>query len=135
MSLPESIHLEIVTPERHLLMTPASSVVVPASEGEMEILDGHTPLMSSLKTGVLSFYNAGSETKLMVSGGFVQVELHRVTILCESAALPDEVDAPELRKKLDELREQLAALSTDDPNLKRVTLEMERALISLDIAK
>ena len=58
MAIPTKLTLEIVTPDRSLLREEVDEVVVPGTEGELGILPGHTPLLSTLKIGEL-WYRQG----------------------------------------------------------------------------
>ncbi len=69
----EKIQLEVVTPERRVLAEPVDMVTVPGLGGELGILPGHTPLISQLQTGVLTYVQEGKSFPLHVSGGFVEV--------------------------------------------------------------
>ena len=79
-------HFEIVTPERLVRSEDAYMVTVPGSEGDMGILAGHAPIMSSLRDGVVRIYAAddAAPTEIAVSGGFVEVNEKGLTILAES---------------------------------------------------
>ena len=68
------IQLEVVTPERRVLAETVEMVTVPGFGGELGILPGHTPLISRLQTGVLSYAKDGRTLQLHVSGGFVEVK-------------------------------------------------------------
>ena len=52
--IPTKINLEIVTPERQFFYGEVEVVYIPGREGYMGILPGHAPLLSELKTGVIS---------------------------------------------------------------------------------
>ena len=93
----EQIQLEVVTPERRVLAEPVDSVNVPGLNGELGILPGHTPLISQLQTGVLSYVQNGVSHRLHVSGGFVEVNGDRVSVLAEIAEHPEEIDAARAR--------------------------------------
>jgi F-type H+-transporting ATPase subunit epsilon len=79
-------HFEIVTPERLVRSEDAYMVTVPGSEGDMGILAGHAPVMSSLRDGVVRIYatDGAISTEIAVSGGFVEVNEKGLTILAES---------------------------------------------------
>src|ERR1041385_4547669 len=107
----DKIQLEVVTPERRVLGEPVDSVTVPGLNGELGILPGHTPLISQLRTGVLS-YTRGTETRrLLVSGGFVEVNEDRVSVLADMAELPEEVDAARARLEREEAEKRLGAFT------------------------
>lgn len=113
----DTIHLEIVTPERQVLDTEVASVQIPGLDGELGILPGHSPLISQLKpAGLLSYVAGGQTSQLVVSEGFVEVMPDRVKILAEVAERPDEVDIERtLRSK--ERAEKLLVQATGDPSV------------------
>lgn len=82
------LHFELVTPERLVLSQDVHMVVVPGSEGEFGVLEGHAPLMSTIRDGALKVYaTAGAEpTTVMVEGGFAEVNERGLTVLAEKAA-------------------------------------------------
>ena len=94
----EQLHLEVVTPERRLLSEQVNSVTVPGRGGELGILPGHAPLISDLQTGVLSYNEDGTTFQLHVSGGFVEVNDDKVSVLAEIAERPEEIDAARARR-------------------------------------
>src|SRR4029078_3366848 len=81
----EKIHLEVVTPERRVVAEPVDMVTVPGLGGELGILPGHTPLISQLHTGVLTYVQDGKSSQLNVSGGFVEVHDDHVSVLADTA--------------------------------------------------
>ncbi len=100
------LKLEIVTPVRKLLTAECESVVLPGSEGELEVLEGHTPVLASLKTGMVTIkrpriiekpddesFPDGVDLQLMVAPGFAEVGHAHVAVMCDAAALPGEIDA------------------------------------------
>src|SRR4029453_17663192 len=93
----QQLQLEVVTPERRLLSEDVDTVVVPGLGGELGILPGHTPLISQLQTGVLSYTQSGRTSQLLVSGGFLEVRDDHVSVLAEIAERPEEIDAASAR--------------------------------------
>ena len=85
-SLPASIRLEVVTPERMLVREEVDEVVVPGEDGYLGVLPGHTPLLATLKVGELWYRKGTEKTQVPISGGFVEVLPDRVTVLAEMAA-------------------------------------------------
>jgi F-type H+-transporting ATPase subunit epsilon len=96
--LPETINLEIVTPQRQLFCGQVDVVYVPGREGCMGILPGHAPLLTELKIGVISYKVAEKEHKLFCGWGFAEVLPDQVSILAEKAELPEEIDLETARK-------------------------------------
>jgi F-type H+-transporting ATPase subunit epsilon len=107
--LPETFTLEVVTPERVLVRESVGEVSLPGRGGYLGILPGHTPLLTELATGTLS-YRQGSQTqRLAVSGGFAEVLPDRVIVLADSAERAGDIDAARARTSLAAAEKQLAA--------------------------
>ncbi|HSR49890.1 MAG TPA: ATP synthase F1 subunit epsilon [Acidobacteriota bacterium] len=103
------IRLEIVTPKRQFFSGEVEEVSVPGIEGYMGILPGHAPLLSELKTGVISYREGTRTTRLYSGWGFVEVLPDLVSVLCEEAALPDDIDVEKARKDKSRAQELLAS--------------------------
>jgi F-type H+-transporting ATPase subunit epsilon len=83
------LHFELVTPERLYRSADVHMVVVPGSEGDMGIMEGHAPIMSSLRNdAVLQIYaSAGAAPEyLTISGGFAEVNAKGLTVLAEAVS-------------------------------------------------
>jgi F-type H+-transporting ATPase subunit epsilon len=130
----DKIQLEVVTPERRVIAEPVDMVTVPGSNGELGILPGHTPLISQLKTGVLTYVQDGKSFQLHVSGGFVEVRDDLVAILAEVAERPEEIDSAKARQSRDQLEKQVGAWSGSEEELTVLQTELERSQIRLQLA-
>lgn len=81
-----TFQLEFVSPEKLLLSRPVEMAVIPAAEGEMGVLPGHSPMIVALRGGVITVTEAGQVSeRLFVAGGFAEVTPARVTILADEA--------------------------------------------------
>ncbi|HZV17072.1 MAG TPA: ATP synthase F1 subunit epsilon [Sphingobium sp.] len=82
-----TLHFELVTPERLVLSEDVYMVVVPGTEGEFGVLEGHAPFMSTVKDGTLKVYDRdGAEPRTIhVEGGFAEVSESGLTVLAERA--------------------------------------------------
>lgn len=130
----EKIQLEVVTPERRVLAEPVDMVTVPGLGGELGILPGHTPLISQLQTGVLTYVQEGKNFPLHVSGGFVEVRDDHVSVLAEVAERPDEIDAARAKRAREQLEKQLNAWSGSEDDLAIAKTEFERSVVRLQLA-
>jgi F-type H+-transporting ATPase subunit epsilon len=81
------LKFELVTPERLVRSEEVHMVVVPGSEGEFGVLEGHAPFMSTLRNGDIAVYRtAGAEPeRIAVEGGFAEVSDRGLTVLAERA--------------------------------------------------
>lgn len=80
-----ALHFELVTPARLVRSESVHMVVVPGTEGEFGVLEGHAPFMSTVRDGVIKVYrteNAAPED-IVVSGGFAEVGANGLTVLAE----------------------------------------------------
>src|SRR6202049_5346080 len=90
--LPTQSHLTVVTRERKIVETDAVEVVLPASDGEIRVLPGHTPLLASLKVGIMRYRTNGEGQSLVLSWGFAEVLPERGIVMAETARLAQEID-------------------------------------------
>ncbi|MFN3943957.1 MAG: ATP synthase F1 subunit epsilon [Allosphingosinicella sp.] len=81
------LHFELVTPERLIRSEEVHMVVVPGSEGEFGVLEGHAPFMSTIRNGDIAIYrSAGAEPeRIAIEGGFAEVNDRGLTVLAEKA--------------------------------------------------
>ncbi|HVG30029.1 MAG TPA: F0F1 ATP synthase subunit epsilon [Pyrinomonadaceae bacterium] len=126
--------LDIITPERNLLSETVDSVTVPGAGGELGILPGHTPLISQLQTGVLSYAQGGATKRLHVSGGFVEVRDDRVSVLADLAERPEEIDAARARLAREHAEKTLSAFSGTEEDFERARAELERSMVRIQLA-
>lgn len=78
------LKLKIVSPEKIVFDGEIESVVVPGTAGQFEILVNHSPIISSLEKGVVTFVKVGGEkVSLDVNGGFVSVKKNKVNVCVE----------------------------------------------------
>ena len=130
----EKIQLEVVTPERRVLAEPVDMVTVPGLGGELGILPGHTPLISQLQTGVLTYVQEGKSFPMLVSGGFVEVRDDHVAVMAEVAERPDEIDASRARISRDQLEKQLNAWSGTEEDFEVAKAQLDQSVVRLQLA-
>lgn len=130
----EKIQLEVVTPERRVLAEPVDMVTVPGLGGELGILPGHTPLISQLQTGVLTYVEGGKNFQLLVSGGFVEVRDDHVAVLAEIAERPEEIDVASARQSRERLEKQLNSWSGSEEDFESTKTELDRSVVRMQLA-
>ena len=111
----ERVEFELVTPERLVISRGVDMVVVPGTEGDFGVLPGHTPMVSTVRPGVVNVYQ-GNEIveRMFVAGGFAEVTAARCTVLADRAVAVDELDRAAAEQTLKDAREDLANAKTDD---------------------
>ena len=76
---------ELVTPENLLFSEKVDMVVVPGAEGDFGVLEGHAPLISTLRNGVVETTSVGTTRRFSVEGGFAEVTGDRCTVLATAS--------------------------------------------------
>ena len=82
-----ALHFELVTPAKLVRSDEVYMVVVPGSEGEFGVLEGHAPFMSTIRDGALKVYKTegGAPEEILIEGGFAEVGATGLTVLAERA--------------------------------------------------
>jgi len=75
--------LKIISPEKIEYIGEATSVVVPGTNGEFEILLNHAPIISSLERGKVVYTTSEGKQTLDILGGFVEVQKNEVNVCVE----------------------------------------------------
>jgi F-type H+-transporting ATPase subunit epsilon len=128
------IELEVITPERRVLTESVNMVTVPGLGGELGILPGHTPLISQLQTGVLSYVQDGKTHQLHVSGGFIEVRDDKVSVIAEVAERPEEIDAARARLAREHVEKQLSSWTGTEEDFENYRARLERSVVRLRLA-
>ena len=110
----DTLRLEVVTPSRRVLESRASEVRIPGALGELGVLPGHTPLLTSLGTGEVTWFDGDTTGRLVVQGGFAEVQPDAVTVLASIAETVDEIDLDAARTTLADAQEKLKTVDADD---------------------
>ncbi len=131
----DSIHFELVSPERLLMDIAATSIVVPGSEGDFTVLPGHAPVMSTIRPGVVEVVESegGEPSRLFVRGGFAEVTSEGLVILAEEVIVLADIRREELQQKVADAGEDVDDAKTDEE--KRLAIEALARLTELAEAK
>lgn len=105
----DMVEFELVSPSRLLKSEPVEMVVVPGAEGDIGVLANHSPLICTVRPGVIKMYEGGKVSEeIFVAGGFCEVSPERCTVLSEEAVLVADIDVAEARNRLSEAEKALA---------------------------
>jgi F-type H+-transporting ATPase subunit epsilon len=132
--LPDSLQLEIVTPERQLASESVDAVQLPGANGELGILPGHAPLMTELGIGALSYRRGGETGHLAIIRGFAEVLPDRVSVLAEIAERAEEIDVQRAKAARERAEKRLASGGGANIDWARAIAALERSLIRLHVA-
>ena len=130
----DKLKLEMVTPYRQVLSEDVDEITAPGFIGELGVLPGHTPLLTTLKVGELT-YKKGSELfHVAVNWGYLEVEEDTVTVLVDTAETADEIDLVRAKAALGRAEEALKKLPHEDKKYTIMEAALQRALIRIQVA-
>jgi F-type H+-transporting ATPase subunit epsilon len=108
-----TLHFELVSPERVLFSGEVEAVMLPGTEGDMTVLPGHAPVMTALKTGVVIATNhKDNGERVLVRGGFAEINAAGVTVLAERATPVEDLTAEMIDREI--LQAEMARDATED---------------------
>jgi F-type H+-transporting ATPase subunit epsilon len=115
----EAYKFELVSPERLLVSESVESVVIPGTEGEMTVMANHSPVMATVKPGVVTVKTvSGAEQRYVVFGGFADILPEGCTLLAESATPVADINKADLAKRIQDAKDDLADAKTDEDRTK-----------------
>jgi F-type H+-transporting ATPase subunit epsilon len=118
------VALEIVSPEKLLLSRSVEMVVIPASEGDMGVLVGHTPMIVTLRGGTIDLYEGDHITdRLFVAGGFAEVTPTRCTVLADEVVPIGELDRAAAALRLSDAEANYLIMSKEGSAAEDLALE------------
>jgi F-type H+-transporting ATPase subunit epsilon len=124
------MQFELVSPEKKLFSAKVEMVTLPGIEGDFGVLEGHVPLISSLRVGIIDVYENSTTTvskRILVSGGLVEVNPQRCTALAEEAVPLEDVKREDLERQLQKTQDILSSLAQDG---EKEVLQAKIALIT-----
>jgi len=130
------IRCEIVSQDRLVYEGDVDIVMVPGSLGEMGILPGHAPLLSSLEMGVIRVKTEDKEEVFTVTGGFIEVQPNIVTVMADAAENVEDIDVERAEKAMERASKFVEEYSaTDQTNHLRAQAAFRRSNLRLKVAQ
>jgi F-type H+-transporting ATPase subunit epsilon len=103
-----TFQFDLVSPEKLLFSEAVDQVDVPGSEGDFGVLASHAPFVSTLRPGILTVYRGGEKFRVVVNGGFAEVNPSGLTVLADMAVLEEEFDIAVLAGAIKDVEEDVA---------------------------
>ena len=104
-----ALHFELVSPARLLFSGEVASVTIPGTEGEMGIYPNHSPVLTTLRPGIVTVTrDGGASERIFVKGGMAEVNPQGLTLLAEVAIPMTEVTAEVMAKQIASAEQDLA---------------------------
>ncbi len=129
-----AFQLEVVSGVGSLYSGKVKSVRVTGSEGELGIRYGHTPLLTTIKTGLVSFTDVNdNEDQIYLAGGVLEVQPETTTILADTALRADDIDEAKAKEAIDAAKDAMARHSTGDKDYNNAAARLADALARLKV--
>jgi F-type H+-transporting ATPase subunit epsilon len=103
-----TFHFDLVAPERMLFSGEVDQVDLPGTEGDLGVLAGHAPLVTTLRPGIVVIYSESGALPVVVDGGFAEVGPLGLTVLAEMAVPREEFDLAVLADTIKDTEEDVA---------------------------
>ncbi|MFY9893316.1 MAG: F0F1 ATP synthase subunit epsilon [Xanthobacteraceae bacterium] len=107
------LHLEFVSPESVLFSGDVDQVDLPGAEGDMGILAGHAPLVTTLRPGIVTIFRGGAREAVVVTGGFAEVGPAGLTVLADRAVAREDFDTATLATEIKDTEEDVADATSE----------------------
>ena len=108
-----TFHFDLVSPEKLLFSGEVTQVDIPGSEGDFGVLAGHAPIVTTVRPGILTIFREGAALKIVVNGGFAEVNPEGLTVLADMAVPIEEFDRDVLAGEIKDTEEDLADTKDD----------------------
>ena len=131
--LPTKLALTVVTRERKILETEVDEVVLPAMNGALGVLPGHTPLLAELRIGELVYREGNRLDYMVISWGFAEVLPDRVIVLAEGAIRADEIDREDAERERVAAERELGSLASHDEEFALAQARLEESVTKIHI--
>jgi F-type H+-transporting ATPase subunit epsilon len=127
--------LNFATPDKKIVADQElDEITLPAFRGELNILPGHSPLVTTLEAGILRYrLKNGESEKVAIGWGYCQVSAEGVNVLAETAMEAEEIDTKVVSDRLKALEFRLANEPLDDLAWKHVQQDIERLKAELNL--
>ncbi|PLX85812.1 MAG: ATP synthase F1 subunit epsilon [Desulfuromonas sp.] len=130
----EKLKLEMVTPYKKVLSADVDEITAPGFVGELGLLPGHTPLLTTMRVGELTYRQDGQLHHVAVNWGYLEVADDTVTVLVDTAEKADEIDLERAKAALGRAEDALKTLSQEDKKFAVMQAALERAMIRIQVA-
>jgi F-type H+-transporting ATPase subunit epsilon len=120
-----ALHFEFVSPESVLFSGEVDQVDLPGTEGDMGILPGHAPLVTTLRPGIVTIFRDDRQEPIVVIGGFAEVSPAGLTVLADKAVARADFDMALLASEIKDAEEDIAD-SKDEAERDKLARHLEQ---------
>jgi F-type H+-transporting ATPase subunit epsilon len=103
-----TFHFELVSPEKLVFSGEVQQVDVPGAEGDFGVLEGHEPMVTTLRPGILTVHASGGAQRIVVLGGFAEVSAGGLIVLADVAEVAEDIDRTVIAERIGALQQRIA---------------------------
>ncbi|NUO18015.1 ATP synthase F1 subunit epsilon [bacterium] len=127
-----TFHVELITPEKHLLSADVVHVRAPGSAGEFGVLANHAPMVAGLGPGRLQIDFADHKEEFAIGGGYFTVDNNKALILAETCVRKSDIDLDTAKKnRADALKRIETAASAAEREEAQSAFKRHNALVQV----
>lgn len=119
-----ALHFELVSPEKLVFSGEVTQVDLPGSEGDFGVMEGHAPMVTTLRPGIMTVVAGGNAQKIVVLGGFAEVSDKGLTVLADTADAVKDFDRAVIAARIAELEQQATKMESGN--------ELDKIIMRLD---
>jgi F-type H+-transporting ATPase subunit epsilon len=120
-----ALHFEFVSPESVLFSGNVDQVDLPGMEGDLGVLPGHAPMVTTLRPGIVTIIREGRREPIVVIGGFAEMGPGGLTVLADRAVARDDFDLESLAADIRDAEEDVADC-TDNAQRDKLSRRLEQ---------
>ena len=131
-----SFHLNVVSGVGNIYSGRVKAMSISGSEGELGIRHGHTPLITTIKPGMVTLVDAeGKEDQIYLAGGILEVQPEEVTVLADTALRADDIDEARAQEAMKAAREAIARTNAGDQDYTQAFIKLSEAMAQLKVVE
>jgi len=117
----DKISFDLVSPERLVLSELADMVTIPGTEGDMGVMAGHAPVITTLRPGIITVSGGkDADLRFVVFGGFAEISQSKLTVLAEETIAAAEFDRAALEARISLANESVAKAANESEKTARL---------------
>ena len=126
-----TILLEVATPDKGEVYAKEINMLITRSIcGELGILPKHANLLTELIPHAMRIKEGGGETKLFVSGGFMEVTPEKITILADAAEAPDDIDVERAKAAYKRAEDRVSTFKSAPKSHEEIDIDRAEAALA-----
>lgn len=131
-----TFHLNVDSGVGNMYNGRVRSMSITGSEGELGIRHGHTPLITTIKSGMMTFVDGeGNSDQLYLAGGILEVQPEEVNVLADTALRADDIDEAKAQEAIRSAKEAISHSNAGDKDYTKAFAQLAEAMAQLKVVE